>query len=79
MSLDLLQLFPRTSFGLIIAVIATALVTAVPFLGPWLAAFIGPLLKVFALSVGAVSDALATDFGARASRMVEGLRGLATA
>lgn len=54
--LDLAKQFPNTAFGVIIGITLTALIAAVPFLGPLLAPFLGPLLIAFGLAAGAVQD-----------------------
>ena len=41
---DLVKRFPNTAFGLIVGYVLSALLASIPFLGPLLAALIGPLL-----------------------------------
>lgn len=54
--LDLARRFPSTAFGVIVGVVITALIAAVPFIGPFLAGFVGPLMIAFGLGVGAIKD-----------------------
>lgn len=65
--LDLVKQFPHTAFGVIVGVTLTALIGAVPFLGPLLAPFLGPLLVAFGLAVGAVQDMRETALRTRVS------------
>lgn len=54
--LDLAKRFPNTAFGVVVGVVLTMLIAAVPFIGPFLAGFLGPLMIAFGLTVGAVRD-----------------------
>jgi hypothetical protein len=54
--LDLARRFPNTAFGVIVGVVITLLIAAVPFIGPFLAGFLGPLMIAFGIAVGALRD-----------------------
>lgn len=54
--MDLAQRYPNTAFGVIVGVVLTLLIAAVPFIGPFLAGFLGPLMIAFGLAVGAIRD-----------------------
>ena len=53
---DIIQKFPKTTFGVVIAFIVTALVATVPVVGGVLVSFIGPLLVACGLTIGALED-----------------------
>lgn len=53
---EIIQKFPKTTFGIVIAFIVIALVAAVPVVGATLASFTGPLLVACGLTLGALED-----------------------
>lgn len=53
---EIVQRFPRTVFGVIIAFIVTALIASIPFLGGLLAPVVGPLMLAFGVTTGALHD-----------------------
>lgn len=53
---EIVQRFPKTVFGVIIAFIVTALIASIPFLGGLLAPVVGPLMLAFGLTTGALND-----------------------
>jgi hypothetical protein len=74
--LDLVKQFPNTAFGVVIGVTLTALIAAVPFLGPLLAPFLGPLLVAFGLAAGAVQDMRETALRTRVAILEAEMRAL---
>jgi hypothetical protein len=56
LAFDIAQRFPKTTFGAVIAVIVTALIASIPFLGAVLTPVVGPLLLAFGLTAGALND-----------------------
>lgn len=54
--LDLVQKFPNTAFGLIVAMVISSLISSIPFLGAVLGPLMAPLLIAFGLAAGAVAD-----------------------
>lgn len=54
--IDLAQRYPNTAFGVIVGVVITLLIAAVPFIGPFLAGFLGPLMMAFGIAIGALRD-----------------------
>jgi uncharacterized BrkB/YihY/UPF0761 family membrane protein len=56
LAFEIAQRFPKTTFGAVIAVIVTALIASIPFLGALLTPVVGPLLLAFGLTAGAFND-----------------------
>ena len=56
LALAVVQAFPGTIFGTVVAVVAGAMIAAVPLLGAVLAPLMSPLLMAFGLTMGALSD-----------------------
>ena len=56
LAFEIAQRFPKTTFGAVIAVIVTALIANIPFLGALLTPVVGPLLLAFGLTAGALND-----------------------
>lgn len=54
--LDLANRYPNTAFALILTIVVTTLIGFIPWVGPFLAGFFGPLLGVLTLIVGGISD-----------------------
>ncbi len=53
---DLMKRFPHLTFGVLIALVVSFLIAAVPLIGPPLAAILTPLLVAFGLTLGAIED-----------------------
>lgn len=53
---DLLRQFPMTVFAVLAGFVISALIASVPFVGPALAAFAGPLLMALGVAHGAATD-----------------------
>jgi len=53
---DLVQRFPNTAFGVIVALVISSLIAAIPLIGALLAPLLTPLLVAFGLAAGAVAD-----------------------
>lgn len=53
---DLVQRFPNSIFGIIMAFTVSALIGSVPFIGAALAPILAPLLLAFGLTSGALAD-----------------------
>jgi hypothetical protein len=53
---EIIQKFPKITFGVVISFIVVALVSAVPVVGAVMAAFTGPLLVACGLTIGALGD-----------------------
>lgn len=56
LAFEIIQKFPKTTFGIVIAFIVIALVATVPVVGLALASFTGPLLVACGLTIGAIED-----------------------
>ena len=76
---DLVARFPNTTFGAIAAYVITALLASVPFLGPVLGVFVGPLLLALGIGAGALADLKERAFVARVERLEQDFNKLATA
>jgi hypothetical protein len=55
-ALDIVSTFPGILFGVVVATIVTLIVGTIPFVGPLLAAFVGPIMLATGLTMGALSD-----------------------
>lgn len=77
--LDVVRSFPRTTFGLIIAVTITMFITMIPLLGAAIAGVVGPILAAFGVGVGAIQDAMDRDFGIHIRNVIDGFASLAQA
>lgn len=53
---EIIQKFPKTTFGIVVAFIVVALVATVPMVGLLLASFTSPLLIACGLTIGAIED-----------------------
>ncbi|MGZ0071985.1 hypothetical protein ACT9ST_09800 [Sphingobium limneticum] len=53
---DLVQRFPNTTFGVIVALVVSSLITSIPLLGLVLGPLLSPLLIAFGLLAGAIAD-----------------------
>jgi hypothetical protein len=54
--LDLVQRFPNNAFGVIIALVLSSLIAAIPLLGGVLGPLLTPVLLAFGLASGALAD-----------------------
>lgn len=48
--------FPNTTFAMILSIVVTMLIAMIPWIGPFLAGVIGPLLGALTILVGGISD-----------------------
>jgi hypothetical protein len=55
-AIDLAKRYPKTAFGVAIALVVTALIGIIPWIGPFLAAFLGPIFLIAGIAVGATND-----------------------
>lgn len=55
-ALDLAKRYPNTAFGIAIALIVTALIGFIPWIGPFLATFLGPIFLIAGVTIGATND-----------------------
>ncbi|MEO7468862.1 MAG: hypothetical protein ABIV36_17740 [Sphingobium limneticum] len=53
---DLVQRFPNTTFGVIVALVVSSLIASIPLLGLVLGPLLSPLLLAFGLLAGAIAD-----------------------
>jgi len=48
--------YPNTAFALILSIVVTTLIAFIPWIGPFLAGIVGPLLGALTILVGGISD-----------------------
>lgn len=48
--------YPNTTFAMILSIVVTMLIAMIPWIGPFLAGVIGPLLGALTILVGGISD-----------------------
>jgi hypothetical protein len=53
---DLVERFPNTTFGVIVALVVSTLIASIPLLGLVLGPLLSPLLLAFGLAAGAIAD-----------------------
>jgi hypothetical protein len=53
---DLVERFPNTAFGVIVALVVSTLIASIPLLGLILGPVLSPLLLAFGLAAGAIAD-----------------------
>ena len=53
---ELVQRFPNTTFGVIVALVVSSLIASIPLLGLILGPLLSPLLLAFGLVAGAIAD-----------------------
>ncbi|MCI1142063.1 hypothetical protein MOP88_06720 [Sphingomonas sp. WKB10] len=53
---DLVERFPNTAFGVIVALVVSMLIASIPLLGLVLGPVLSPLLLAFGLAAGAIAD-----------------------
>jgi len=63
--LETVARFPNTAFGLIVALVVSALIASVPLIGALLGPLLAPLLIAFGLTKGAVADLAGNALNAR--------------
>lgn len=67
--LDMMKRFPNTAFGLIVALVISTLVAAIPLLGIVLGPLLAPLLLAFGIGAGALADLRSTEIRARVGQL----------
>jgi hypothetical protein len=55
-AIDLAKRYPNTAFAVIIGLVMTGLISLIPWIGPFLAAFLGPILLIAGIAWGAAND-----------------------
>lgn len=68
--LDLVRQYPNTTFGVIAALVVSALIASVPLLGAVLSPLLAPLLLAFGIAKGALADMAESSLNAKIGRMV---------
>lgn len=66
----LMRTFPNVIFGVIIALVLSMLITAVPLIGAPIATILGPLLLVMGLASGTLNEMRDGQLGARVNEFV---------
>lgn len=66
---DLAKRFPNTAFGVIVALVVSSLIAAIPLLGVVLGPLLTPLLLAFGLASGALADLKEAAIRARVSQI----------
>lgn len=67
--LDLVKRFPDTAFGVIVALVVSSLIAAIPLLGVVLGPLLTPLLLAFGLASGALADLKEAAIRSRVSHL----------
>lgn len=75
--LSMVRAFPHMGFAAIVAVVVTALIAMVPFIGLALASVLGPLALALGIVVGGAVEFQSPDFEARVRDFAAGFSGLA--
>ena len=75
--LSLVRAFPHMGFAALVAVVATALISMVPFIGLALASVLGPLALALGIVVGGAVDFQSPDLEARVRNFAAEFSGLA--
>lgn len=68
-ALDIVTTFPGTLFGVVVASIVTLIVGTIPFVGPLLATFVGPMMLATGLTMGALSDFRSSAWSAKVAAL----------
>ena len=63
--LDLLKAFPAITMGILVALVISSLIAAVPLIGPPLAGVLTPLLLALGIGAGALKDFASDDLKKR--------------
>jgi hypothetical protein len=72
-ALEIVTTFPGILFGVAVASIVTLIVGTIPFVGPLLAAFVGPIMLATGLTMGALSDFRSSPWSAKVTALQEQL------
>ena len=75
--LSMVRAFPHMGFAAIVAMVVTALIAMVPFIGLALASVLGPLALALGIVVGGAVEFQSPDFEARVRDFAAGFSGLA--
>ncbi len=75
---EFVKTFPNMTFGVIIALIITSLIAAIPLFGPALAAALSSLLLLLGFAKGALNDFRSDKFDERIQRFLGSFSALAT-
>lgn len=75
--LSLVRAFPQMGFAAIVAVVVSALIAMVPFIGLALASVLGPLALALGIVVGGALELQSPDLESRVRDFVAGFSGLA--
>ena len=74
--LTLVRAFPHICFAALVALVFTALIAMVPFIGAALASVLGPLALALGIVVGGVADFQSPDLAARVREFTTAFSGL---
>lgn len=66
---DMMQRFPNTAFGVIVALVISSLIASIPLLGVLLGPLLTPLLLAFGLAAGAVADMQEVSIRSRIAKL----------
>lgn len=72
---DLINRYPNTSFGAIVALIMSSLIASVPVLGAVIAPLLKPLLLAIGIGMGALTDLRTASIDARLDAIAEKANG----
>lgn len=72
-ALEIVTTFPGILFGVVVASIVTLIVGTIPFVGPLLAAFVGPIMLATGLTMGALSDFRSSAWSTKVTALQEQL------
>ena len=75
-ALSLARAFPHLGFAALMALVLTALVAMVPFIGMALASVLGPLALALGVAVGGAMDFQSPDLDSRVREFASGFSGL---
>lgn len=68
---DMMQHYPNTAFGLVVALVVSTLISSIPLLGVVLGPLLAPLLIAFGLAAGALADLKDGPMRARVAQLEE--------
>ena len=72
-TLDLVRVFPTVTLGVLVALVLTALIGAIPLIGGALASMLGSLLLLIGVSAGALNDFMSPNLNDRIERLVSSM------
>ena len=75
---DLIKAFPTITLGVIAALVITALLGSIPFLGGALAGLLSSILLILGISAGALQDFSNPNLSERIDKLLASLSGLAS-